>query len=142
MEPKALGRRIAALVVGVTLAGAADTIQAQVAAPAPIAGYYSQKLKCTFNLEQISLQQYGTFTAVRIASQPDQYSPLRTIGLTLGDVVTRLDGTPITNYAELDRHNGQTYVRFIKQGTQQVQELMVNLDPPGGGPPPGGGTPP
>jgi hypothetical protein len=69
---------------------------------------------------------------------------LNALGLTLGDVITRLDGIPVTNFAELDNHYDVTYVRYIKQGTIQVRNGTIYI--PWGGvvpvPPGGGGNPP
>ena len=59
----------------------------------------------------------------------------------MGDVITRLDGIPATNYAELDRHYSWTAVRYIKQGTRYPvdgQIYIASMVQPGGGeaPPP------
>jgi len=71
------------------------------------------------------------FTAARIVSKPGPDSPLRQIHLGIGDVITRLDGIPVTGLGELERHYGRTYVRYIKQGTTRVRNGEIDLDDDG-----------
>ncbi len=66
----------------------------------------------------------------RIVSVPGPRSPLRQLGLRVGDVITRLDGIPfssLNDYDELEDHFGPTYVRYIRSGTSTVREGLVHL---------------
>ncbi|MCA9087777.1 MAG: hypothetical protein KDA90_03985 [Planctomycetaceae bacterium] len=114
----------------------------------PLAGYYSDTLKGEFLAQWMKITdargKVYLFWGARILSL-DPNSPLKTISLRAGDVVTRLDGDPIWigmtrknrkapyQLVEMENHYGPTAVRFIFKSTQQVQELNVNLGPQGGG---------
>lgn len=90
--------------------------------------------------------QKVSFWGARITSV-DQFSPIRALGVRPGDVITRLDGIPIGNgiqqtqngewiAPELDRHFGDTEVRFIISGTNKVNigKIMIsNITTPNGG---------
>lgn len=103
--------------------------------------YVSQRWLASFYFEE-KLQIPGSpvFSAGRIvAIQPG--SPLQQIGLNVGDVITRLDGTRVSEgkwpnqqgcfwmLPEFERHFGLTKVRFIRRGSIQVEEPTVNLGP-------------
>ncbi|MGC4007271.1 MAG: hypothetical protein QM811_30740 [Pirellulales bacterium] len=86
-----------------------------------VGGYWSPTLKAQFRVEQFFLPQHGQFVGVRLTSEPAWNSPLRTLGLQAGDVITRLDGVRVDNTAQLENHYGWTNVRFIKTGSQTVR---------------------
>ena len=77
------------------------------------AAYYAWRLGAEFEIQTLQIPGY-VFRAARIVSEPEFGSPLNQLGLQVGDVITRLDGIPVTNYAELDRHAHRTVVRYIK----------------------------
>jgi len=87
-------------------------------------GSYSPKLGASFRIENMQIPGYK-FTAARLISDPVEGSPLHGIGLRKGDVVTRLDDTPADTLAELERHEKNTLVRYIKTGTTKV--LLANV---------------
>lgn len=102
--------------------------------PAPKLAFDSQfspRLKATFVIRTFQLPGTNQFRAVRLTSDPEFGSPLQTLGLRQGDVITRLDGIPVTNFAELENHFAQTTVRFIRQGTVQVQNGTIFIDTTG-----------
>jgi len=106
-------------------------------------GYYSQRLGAKLNLQWMSIPGF-TFWGARIVQlSPD--SPLNQIPLQPGDVITRLDGTKISDgkywigttsssgywsLPECEQHFGRTQVRFIRQGEQQAQNGYINLGSP------------
>jgi hypothetical protein len=85
---------------------------------------YSPKLGASFRIEKMQIPGYK-FTAARLTSDPVQSSPLSKIGLRAGDVVTRLNDSPVETLAELDRHERNTLIRYIKTGTTKV--LLANI---------------
>lgn len=87
--------------------------------------YFSPRLGARFVVQRISLPQHGTFTAARLVSEPEPGSPLLQIGLRQGDVITRLDGTPVTVTRELERHILETTVRYIRAGKSHVQQGQI-----------------
>ncbi len=89
--------------------------------------YYAFRLKASFEIQKLWLPQYGDFRAARVVSMPGPDSPLHQLGLTVGDVVTRLDGVPIHTNSELDRHVRVTHVRYIKAGTRQVRNGTIYI---------------
>lgn len=103
--------------------------------------YKSQRWLASFYLEErLQIPGSPVFSAGRIVEiQPG--SPLQQIGLNVGDVVTRLDGTRVADgkwpnqqgcfwmLPELERHFGMTRIRFIRRGTATVEEPTVNLGP-------------
>ena len=80
---------------------------------------YSPKLGASFRIENMQIPGYQ-FTAARLMSDPTEGSPLHGLGLRKGDVITRLDDSPADTLAELERHNKNTLVRYIKTGTTKV----------------------
>lgn len=99
-----------------------------VPAQLPADGQYSPRLKAWFVVRTFQLPGFAPFRAVRLTTEPDFDSPLLAIGLRQGDVITRLDGIPVTNFRELENHFDQTTVRFIRQGTSQVQNGTIFID--------------
>lgn len=91
--------------------------------------YFSPRLGARFLVQQMYLPQFGNFWAARIVSEPAWDSPLRQLGLEEGDVITRLDGLPVMNTQELERHVLDTGVRYIKAGTQQVVQAKMFIQP-------------
>ena len=87
-------------------------------------GTYSPKLGASFRIESMQIPGYR-FMAARLTSDPLPDSPLHGIGLRKGDVVTRLDDSPADTFAELERHERNTLVRYIKTGTTKV--LLANV---------------
>ena len=124
--------------------------------------YYSPRLKARFLLQQMSIPGHN-FWGARIVDM-DWNSPLRNIGLNVGDVVTRLDGVRVSTgmyqqndfstgmqfwaIPQMEKHYSFTHVRFIRTGTTMVQQLTTDLGPlnnwggGGGGIPGGGGIAP
>lgn len=106
-------------------------------------GYKSVMLRAEFNVQNMKITHRGRptiFWGARIATL-EQGSPLHALGLQSQDVITRLDGisiatgmtrTPPDNVwqpVQMEKHFGPTKVRFIKTGTQLVQEKVVDLGP-------------
>ncbi len=89
--------------------------------------YYSHTLRAEFLIQKMRIPGH-VFLAARIVSPPEEGSPLHQIGLGVGDVVTRLDGVPVRDVSELDRHYGETFVRYIRQGTTRVRNGVIDLD--------------
>jgi len=87
-------------------------------------GTYSPKLGVSFRMENVQIPGYK-FTAARLTSDPIDDSPLCSIGLRKGDVITRLDNNPADSLAELERHEGSTAIRYKKTGTTKV--LLANI---------------
>ncbi|QDT67513.1 hypothetical protein MalM25_04120 [Planctomycetes bacterium MalM25] len=120
-----------------------------------MSAHRSNRLKAEFTLQWMQIPNFS-FWGARITSM-DQDSPLRQIGLQLGDVVTRLDGTRVSTgkwwdqsrgvwaLPQMERHFGRTQIRNIRSGTTLVRNEYADLGPrwqvpspyPGGG----GGTP-
>lgn len=104
-------------------------------------GYYSPTLRGRFKGQWMYIRRGGStvnFWGARIL-QLDHSSPLRDLGLSPGDVVTRLDGIPIATgmyredgspwqITELENHFGRTEVRYILRGAQQVRVGDIMLD--------------
>ena len=96
--------------------------------PNPLA-YFSPRLGARFLIQPMFLPQFGNFMAARIVSVPEFGSPLLQLGLEEGDVITRLDGLPVVNLAELERHILETGVRFIRAGEQSVCQGTMFVNP-------------
>ena len=99
-------------------------VERQVAVPVGQEGSYSSKLGASFRIEKVQIPGYR-FTAARLTSDPLEGSPLYSAGLRQGDVITRLDNNPADTLAELERHEKNTLVRYIKTGTTKV--LLANV---------------
>jgi len=93
-------------------------------------GAYSPTLKASFHIENMRIPGYR-FTGARLISDPAPDSPLNSIGLRKGDVITRLDSRPADTLEELERHDKNTQIRYIKTGTTKV--LLANVYIPAGG---------
>ncbi len=129
---------VAGLVATPTSSKADDT-----AAYVATNGYYSPKLKAQFVVQPTYLPAYGgTYTVARLVSYPDYGSPLSQLGLTIGDVITRLDGIPVTSNYELDNHYSWTVVRYIKQGSGSAHDGQINIETCNNGGGGGGGLVP
>jgi hypothetical protein len=103
--------------------------------------YRSAALRGEFLAQRMFIIQGGRrieFWGARIVRMTAD-SPLRQLGARAGDVVTRLDGTPIWanmfrrsdgawQIVELERHFGNTEVRWIAQGTHRVRVGTMNID--------------
>ncbi len=98
--------------------------------------YYAWRLGAEFEIQTIQVPGY-VFRAARIVSEPEFGSPLNQLGLQVGDVITRLDGIPVTNYAELERHAYRTVVRYVKAGTINPRNGVIYIS--GGSQVAGGG---
>ncbi|MDR0705782.1 MAG: hypothetical protein LBF88_12445 [Planctomycetaceae bacterium] len=94
--------------------------------PARTSDYYSPKLGATFIIQNMKIPGY-TFTAARLTSDPIEDSPLNVIGLRQGDVVTRLDNDAVDSLEELERHEKNTLIRYIKTGTVKVQLAKIYI---------------
>ncbi|MFZ4731637.1 MAG: hypothetical protein ACOYK7_03755 [Pirellulales bacterium] len=103
--------------------------------------YRSENLQGNFIAQWLFIRQNGKvirFWGARII-RLDPSSPLRSIGLRPGDVITRLDGIPVWRgmsrigqdpwqLIQLEEHFGLTEVRFINQGSQVIRVGQINLD--------------
>jgi hypothetical protein len=103
--------------------------------------YRSESLRGNFLAQWMFINQGGkrvNFWGARIIKL-DSDSPLKTLGVRPGDVITRLDGLPIWRgmykeqgmpwqVVELENHFGQTEVRYIARGTHQVRVGQINID--------------
>ncbi|MDR0609427.1 MAG: hypothetical protein LBG58_04910 [Planctomycetaceae bacterium] len=89
-------------------------------------GYYSPKLGAMFIIQNMKIPGY-TFTAARLISNPIEGSPLDVIGLRQGDVITRLDNEAVDSLEELERHEKNTLIRYIKTGTTKVQLAKIYI---------------
>lgn len=103
--------------------------------------YYSPTLRGHFRAQWLFMQQGGRqfrFWGARIVHL-EFNSPLRQIGLSPGDVITRLDGVSVARgmfrqdggpwqMVQMERHFGRTEVRYIARGTNMVQigDMMLN----------------
>ena len=92
-------------------------------------GYFSKRLGAQFVIQTIQIGNFPAVKAARITSQPRQGSPLEQLGLEVGDVITRLDGIPVTKKTELENHIQETQVRFVKAGTHWVQQGWMFVHP-------------
>ena len=92
-------------------------------------GYFSPRLGAQFVIQTIQVGGFPAVKAARITSQPSPGSPLSQLGLSIGDVITRLDGIPVTRKAELENHVYETNVRFVKAGTSWVQQGWISVNP-------------
>lgn len=88
----------------------------------PVLAHFSQRLGARFEIQQIQIGNFAPVLAARIVSVPAAGSPLKQLGLDVGDVITRLDGNPVNNNAELDRHVYDTLVRFVRAGSNHVEQ--------------------
>ena len=82
--------------------------------------HYSSKLGATFVIQNMQIPGYR-FTAARLTSTPQEGSPLETLGLRKGDVITRLNDESVNSLAVLERYEGSTAVRYIRTGTTRVR---------------------
>lgn len=103
--------------------------------------YYSPNLRGHFRGEWLYIMQRGrrvSFWGARIVHL-DGGSPLRQVGLSPGDVITRLDGVPIARgmfregagpwqIVQMEEHFGRTEVRYIIRGSDQVAVGDMMLD--------------
>lgn len=126
-----------------------------VAQPRPMVvdSYYSPRLRANLHLERMSIPGQVFYGARIVGMEWD--SPLRHLHLQLGDVVTRLDGIPVSMnmyrvggpegywaLPQIEKHYGHTEVRYIRSGTTRVVNGWVDLGPfypqpyPPGGPEP------
>ncbi|MCA9152925.1 MAG: hypothetical protein KDA92_26665 [Planctomycetales bacterium] len=112
-------------------------------------GYRCYRLDATVELQYLYIDTASrrvTFWGARVLDLGPA-SPLPSIGVEVGDVITRLDRIPVATRAfrrrnqvgnwvwqlpEMDRHYSLTHVRFIKAGTSAVLEEVVDLGPLGG----------
>lgn len=104
--------------------------------------YYSPNLRAKFQLKVMDIPGHQ-FWGARIVSIQSN-SPLRQIGLRVGDVITRLDGIRVSDgrhqhfgpngdtywaIPQMEQHYSITQVRFIKTGETQVRNANVDLGP-------------
>ncbi|MDR1480490.1 MAG: hypothetical protein LBJ00_16280 [Planctomycetaceae bacterium] len=89
--------------------------------------YYSSRLGATFLIQNMQIPGY-TFKAARLTSDPVASSPLNAIGLTKGDVITRLDNESVDSVDVLDKHGASTVIRYIKTGTTKVLLGKIYID--------------
>ena len=99
-------------------------VERQVPVPVNQEGTYSPKLGASFRIENMQIPGYK-FTAARLMSDPLEGSPLHGLGLRKGDVITRLNDKPADTLTELERHERNISIRYIKTGTTKV--LLANI---------------
>ena len=87
--------------------------------------YFSRRLGARFVVQKFYLPEFGSFFGARLVSEPEHGSPLRQLGLEQGDVITRLDGTPVTDTDELEKHILDTNVRYIRAGESRVRAATM-----------------
>jgi hypothetical protein len=107
-------------------------VPAPMPTPMPPGAYYSWRMQASFVVQPIDLSPYGWpgyRPVAQLVSMPLPFSPLSRIGLTPGDMITRLDDIPIRTYADLDNHYTLTKITFIRQGTYYAQQAWVDLGP-------------
>ena len=90
--------------------------------------YFSNRLGARFVIQSIQVGNYSPVLAARIVSDPRAGSPLQQLNLSIGDVITRLDGIPVTSTQELERHIFDTKVRFVRAGSQSVSQGYMWVD--------------
>ncbi len=88
--------------------------------------YYSPKLGASFKIQNMQIPGYR-FTAARLTSDPLEGSPLAELGLTKGDVITRLNNDPVNKLDILERHEKATMIRYIKTGTTRVRQGRIYI---------------
>jgi len=110
-----------------------------------VATYRSDVLKGNFLGKPMFVMLDGKQVSFRGARTValDEDSPLRKLGLQVGDVLTRLDGVTVDTekfvrnetwqMPELERHYGPTEVKWIKQGKHAVQVGQIDLGDAGFG---------
>jgi hypothetical protein len=91
--------------------------------------YFSPRLGARFLIQPMFLPQFGHFYGARLVSMPEPGSPLLQLGLSEGDVITRLDGWPVMDTWELERHIFETSVRYIRAGEQVVRRGTMDICP-------------
>lgn len=91
--------------------------------------YFSPRLGARFLIQPMFLPQFGRFYGARLVSMPEPGSPLLQLGLSEGDVITRLDGLPVMDTLELERHIFETSVRYIRAGEQVVRRGTMDICP-------------
>jgi S1-C subfamily serine protease len=102
------------------------TVEKQVAADSAADGTYSPKLGASFRIEKIQIPG-NKFVAARLMSDPVEGSPLEKLKLRQGDVITRLDDSAADSLSELDRHERNTLIRYIRTGTTKVVMAKVYI---------------
>ena len=92
---------------------------------------YSPRLGISYRLVP-----YGGAAGAVLTEAPAPGSPMRQeqVELEPGDMITHLDGNPIADPAELERHRGQTSVQFVNVRTGAAEARWVYL-PAMGAPP-------
>lgn len=121
---------------GIAQAQYAPSAPVQAQAPAySTAGQYSPRLMIYYRLVP-----YGNGYGARLTQPPLPGSPLAQpqIALEPGDMITHLDGTPITTANELETHVDQTSVQFVNIRNNQRQVAWATL-PSGSAPNPNPG---
>ena len=85
--------------------------------PQPIMprGVWSGVLGARFEIVRMTAVGQS-FLAARLTENPVPGSPLQSLGLRAGDIITRLDGLRTTSYFELDNHVWNTTVRYLRMG--------------------------
>lgn len=94
----------------------------------PVLAYFSPRLGARFEIQSIQIGNFEPVWAARIVSQPEYGSPLHQLGLTVGDVITRLDGNPVSTEHELERHVYDTTVRYVKAGSDHVHQDTMYVE--------------
>lgn len=99
--------------------------------PAP-AGRYSEKLHAHFAVEYVNVGGYY-FEAARLTANPLPGSPLNSLGLRSGDIISRLDNRRVTSYWELENHYSNTSVRYFSQSAGRFLDGQIFIPNSNGG---------
>jgi hypothetical protein len=107
---------------------------------APV-GYFSPVLGARFEIVQVRIASGGLVNGARLVEEPIAGSPLEGEGLVVGDTITHLDGTSVSQTSELERHEQNTKVSWIADKTQVTRSFNIFIqrgkrftDPTGLGP--------
>lgn len=113
--------------------------QVPTAAPVPGEGYAFESYSPRLGIHYVLTAQ-GPYYGARLTQPPTLYSPLRQAQVQLepGDLITYLDGMPVTSPQELENHYAQTTITFVNVRTGYQESRSVFLpNTPGPGPGPG-----
>jgi len=91
--------------------------------------YFSPRLGARFAIQKVQIGGYSPARIARLVSRPEPGSPLAQLGMRQGDLITRLDGVPVSNLQQLEQHILDTNVRFVRAGSHTVQEGVIMIDP-------------
>lgn len=93
-----------------------------------LTGRFSPTLQAYFRLEWFEWNGLY-FPGARLLDYPLPGSPLRSINISPGDIISRLDDLRIYNYEELERHYADTTVRWVTPyGRVRTGTIYIDAD--------------